>query len=65
MQRKRTKHATTLQERLAAEAKELRERASELPPGLERDRLLRKARQDDTAAQMTAWVSSPGLRPPE
>jgi hypothetical protein len=57
-------HQTTLEERLAAQAAELRQTAAKLPPGAERERLLRKARQDETAAGMSAWINSPGLRPP-
>lgn len=63
-ERNRSKQETTLTERLAAEAKSLRERAEALPPGLERDELLKKARQDETAAHMTDWLTSPGLQPP-
>jgi hypothetical protein len=55
---------TELDERLVAEAKRLRAEAENLPPGRERDHLLRQARQTDAAAHMNDWVSSPGLRPP-
>lgn len=64
MQRKH-KRGTTQEERLAADAADLRQQAEQLPPGIERDRLLRKARLNDTAAQMMGWIRSPGLRPPE
>ena len=64
MQRKH-KRGTTHEERLAADAADLRQQAEQLPPGIERDRLLRKARLNDTAAQMMGWIRSPGLRPPE
>ena len=47
------------------EAKQLREEAKCLPPGAERDRVLRKARQDETALHMTEWLNSPGLQPPK
>lgn len=63
--RNRTKHVATSEECLTTEAKELRRRAAKLPPGSARDRLLRKATHHDTAANMTAWINSPGLRPPE
>jgi hypothetical protein len=43
----------------------LREEAKSLPPGVERDRLLRKARQDEVALHVTEWLKSPGLRPPQ
>jgi hypothetical protein len=46
---------------LAAAAKQ---QAEELPYGNEREALLRKARQLETASQVNAWISSPGLRPP-
>lgn len=55
---------TTLTERLAAEAKSLRQRAEALPHGSTRDELLEKARQDEAAAEMTASLTSPGLQPP-
>lgn len=63
--RNRTKQIKSLEERLMSEAKQLRQQAAQLPPGIERDRLLRKARQDDTAAYMATWIGSPGLRSPE
>ncbi len=64
MKRSRFRNTATLEERLAEEAKPLREKAAKLPPGLKRDSLLRKVRQNETAAGMTAWINSPGLRPP-
>jgi hypothetical protein len=36
-----------------------------LPPGPQRDALLRKARQAETAAHADKWASSPGLRSPD
>ena len=61
---KRIKHTTLFDERLAAEAVSMREKADETPFGRERDELLRKARQIDTAAHIDEWLSSPGLQPP-
>jgi hypothetical protein len=52
------------EESLAREAVELRARAQSVPHGAERDDLLRRARQCETAAQASAWVNSPGLQPP-
>ena len=46
-----------LRDRLASFAKDTRERAASLPAGNERDELLRKARQADTASNDR--VSSP------
>jgi len=43
----------------------LREEARRTQPGLEREALLRKARQAETAAHMEEWLRSPGLSPPK
>lgn len=65
MQRRRTKHALSLGERLAEEAKKLREEAKKLPPGPTREGLLRKAREDEMVAHVAEWITSPGLQPPK
>jgi hypothetical protein len=65
MQKRRWfKHEKTFQLRLAEEATRLREAAAKLPPGRQRDLLLRRARQTDTAAHINEWLTSPGLQPP-
>jgi hypothetical protein len=63
--RRRFKQAIPLQDRLAAFAKEVRDKASHLAPGQEKDDLLRRADQADTAAHLDEWVNSPGLRGPK
>jgi hypothetical protein len=50
---------------LTAWAKEAREQAEKLPPGNEREALLRKAREAHVAANIDGWANSPGLRPPD
>jgi hypothetical protein len=65
MQRRRFKQTTSLEACLAEEANRLREEARSLPPGAEREEMLRKARQAETGSHMTEWLTSPGLRPPE
>ena len=65
MLRRRFKQTQSLEERLAEEAERLREEAKLLPPGAERETLLRKARQCDTGSHMSEWLRSPELRPPE
>jgi hypothetical protein len=66
MQRQRRfKSIQSLEARLAEEAKRLRERAELLPPGALRQEMIRRARQAETGSHMTAWLTSPGLRPPE
>ena len=65
MRRRLLKQTLTLEERLAAEAKRLREEASLLPPGAAREELIRRARKAETASHMNEWLASPGLRPPK
>jgi hypothetical protein len=59
------KEISSVKDRLAALAEEVRGKASQLQPGREREDLLKKARQADTAAHLDEWANSPGLRPPE
>ena len=63
--RRRFQQTISLKDRLASFAKEVREKAALLRPGPEKDALLRKARQADTAAHLEDWANSPGLRPPD
>lgn len=65
MERRRVKHQTTFEERLAEQARSLREQAKGVPPGVERENLIRRARQAEAASHMNEWLSSPGLRPPQ
>jgi hypothetical protein len=65
MQRRRTQQSSPLEERLEQMARHCREKAKTLPPGIEREEMVRKARQAETASHLTQWVGSPGLRPPE
>jgi len=55
----------TFKDRLVSFAKDIRDKASLLPPGMEQDDLLRKARQTDIALHMDEWLSSPDLQPPK
>lgn len=52
-------------ELLAAEALKLREQARKMPFGVEQDRLLKKARQLETEANLVKWAQSPGLKRPD
>lgn len=63
-QRRRIKQITSLEDRLAREAERLREQAKKLPPGAERETLLRKARQCDAGSHMSEWLRSSGLQAP-
>lgn len=62
--RRRFKQTTSLKDRLASFAEEIRKKAAELRTGLEKEGLLKKARQADTATHIEDWMKSPGLRPP-
>ena len=63
--RRRFKQIVSLEERLAEEAKRLREQADLPPPGAVRDAALRKARQAETGSHMSEWLRSPGLQAPK
>jgi len=64
-QRKRVKHETSFEERLAEEFKKFKEAAEQQPHGSHaRELLLRRARQAETASRMSLWLKSPGLQPP-
>lgn len=62
--RLRFKQTDSLEHRLSEEARRLREAAKRLQPGIDRDAALRKARQNETAANLSKWLRSPGLQPP-
>jgi len=64
-QRRSLKQLMSLEERLAKDAKRLREEAKLLPPGAMRDATLRKARQAETGSHMSEWLRSPELQRPK
>ena len=63
--RRRIKHIASFEDRLAYEAHQCNEQAKALPHGQQRDMLLRKARQAETAAHISEWLSSSGLAEPK
>ncbi|GMO14941.1 MULTISPECIES: hypothetical protein [Bradyrhizobium] len=66
LKRRRFKQQLTLQDRLSAWVKQVQEQALRLPPGPERDALLKKARQADVANHLLHdWAISSGLQPPK
>ncbi|MET3840642.1 hypothetical protein ABIE49_002720 [Bradyrhizobium sp. OAE829] len=65
MERRRFKQETPLDQRLEDHAKRLRKEARGTPPGIKRDELIRRARQAETAAHISEWISSPGLQSPK
>ena len=52
------RQTTSLKERLAKEATQLRKQAQGTPPGIERELLVRRARRAETASQMIEWLAS-------
>ncbi len=50
-----------IEERWKLIASIAREDAESLPPGKDRDALLNKARQLETASHINEWLSSPGV----
>ena len=65
IRRPRVKQTISFKDRLLKSAQEAREQADRLPPGAPRERLLLKARQSETAANIDTWISSPGSAPPD
>ncbi|MET4071391.1 hypothetical protein ABID58_006203 [Bradyrhizobium sp. S3.2.6] len=63
--RRRFAQTTSLEERLAEQARRLREEAELLPHGPVREAAIRRARQAETGSHMSEWLRSPGLKPPE
>jgi len=64
MQRRRFGHTLTSPEHPDDEAERLRAEADKVPPGIEREELLRKARRAETASHVNEWLCSPGFQPP-
>ena len=65
MLRRRYKRTEPLEQRLANDAKRLREQARLLPPGSVRDAALRKARQAENDSRINDWRDSSELQSPE
>jgi hypothetical protein len=60
--RRRFKQTESLQDQLMKFASEARENASRLPPGPEKDDMLKKASQAETASRLDEWANSAGLQ---
>ena len=63
--RQRIKQTRSLEERMAEQASQLKEQASQMRPGPERDAVLRRARIAETGSHISDWLRSPGLQPPQ
>jgi hypothetical protein len=65
IKRRRFKQETSHQDRIVEWAIALRKQADVMRPGAERDELLKKLRQAETAMHMEDWANSRGLQPPK
>jgi hypothetical protein len=63
--RRRLTQSIPLKDRLSAFIRAMRERADLMPPGPERDELLKKAQKAETAIEMDRWANSAELQPPK
>ena len=65
IKRNRKKQTVPFSERLGVWAKRVQAEAEKFPPGSpEREGLLKKVRQADTASHLDEWANSPGLQSP-
>lgn len=62
--RRRVKHEKSFKDRLIEEATKFRDAAERLPPGTQRELLIKRVQQAERAAEMNDWLSAPGLSPP-
>ncbi|MHC2333428.1 hypothetical protein ACVIW0_002717 [Bradyrhizobium sp. USDA 4454] len=60
--RRRVRQTNSLEERLIERAKELRDQAATLAPGIEKEALLKLARQAEAGVGMTVWLRDPRLQ---
>ena len=60
--RRRVKQTNSLEERLLERARQLRQQAAALSPGIEKEALLKLARQAEAGAGMTEWLRAHSLQ---
>ena len=65
MSREERARRPSFEARISQAAKELEDKAWAMPPGPDRDDLLKRARQMDATSHLREWLSSPGLQPPK
>jgi hypothetical protein len=53
----------SLEGRVSQRAKELHDQALQMPPGRERDQLLKRALRMDVAHLINEWITAPDLKP--
>lgn len=62
--RRRFKQTVSLGERLLQSARDARDAAKQMPPGLDQARLLRRAREAEAIAQLDEFLRGPTRYPP-
>jgi hypothetical protein len=62
--RRRFKQTLSMRERIELWAGKVRDQAALLPPGLQKETLLKKVRTAEAASHLDVWVNSRGLQPP-
>jgi len=65
MQHRRRYVPHTFEDQIAAEMARLEAKVAKLPSGSQKDTLLEKMSQLETASNINEWLTSPGLRPPK
>lgn len=63
--RRHFEKSSSLEDRLAAESRRLRDAAKVADSIIDRERLNRKARQAETASHISEWLRSAELQPPK
>jgi hypothetical protein len=63
--RRRFKQTDSLLDRLSGFIAGLRQEAAGMQEGPEREKLLKKIRQAETASEIEGWANSPELQPPK
>ena len=63
--RKRIKQTLSLRDRIELWTDKLRDQVDLLPPGKQRELLLKKVRTAEAASHLDAWINSRGLQPPK
>jgi hypothetical protein len=61
---KRQPSAPSFESQIDTEKCRLEAQAARLPPGTQKEAVLKKIRQLETASHMNEWLTSPGLQPP-
>lgn len=63
--RRRRSVSQAFEDRIGVEKARVEAQAAKLKPGPQKDMLLKKIRQLETASHISEWLNSPGLQPPK